>query len=39
MKVTEKKYDAIVIGAGIIGNSIGYELAQNRVKSIRYKNG
>ena len=25
--MTQKNYDAIIIGAGIIGNSIAYELA------------
>lgn len=32
--MNEKKYDAIIIGAGIIGNSIGYELARKGYKTL-----
>ena len=32
--MTQKKYDAIIIGAGIIGNSIAYELALKGKKTL-----
>ena len=32
--MTDKKYDAIIIGAGIIGNCISYELAQKGYKTL-----
>ncbi|MCG8688019.1 MAG: FAD-binding oxidoreductase [Desulfobacterales bacterium] len=32
--MTEKKYDAIIIGAGIIGNCIAYELARKGYKTL-----
>lgn len=32
--MTEKKYDAIIIGTGIIGNSIAYELALKGFKTL-----
>ncbi|MCP4022669.1 MAG: FAD-binding oxidoreductase [Desulfobacteraceae bacterium] len=32
--MTTKKYDAIIIGAGIIGNCIAYELASNGFKTL-----
>ena len=32
--MTQKKYDAIIIGAGIIGNSIAYELARKGYKTL-----
>ncbi|MCP4670943.1 MAG: FAD-binding oxidoreductase [Desulfobacula sp.] len=32
--MTQKKYDAIIIGAGIIGNSIAYELALKGYKTL-----
>ena len=32
--MADKQYDAIIIGAGIIGNSIAYELARNGYKTL-----
>ena len=32
--MTRKQYDAIIIGAGIIGNSIAYELARKGLKTL-----
>ncbi|MCG8632644.1 MAG: FAD-binding oxidoreductase [Desulfobacterales bacterium] len=32
--MTEKKYDAIIIGTGIIGNCIAYEMAQKGYKTL-----
>ena len=33
-QMTKKKYDAIIIGAGIIGNSIAYEMALKGKKTL-----